>query len=65
MVFNVLKCPEYFLVSDEKAAQYKMQRSLIRKIIITQSAAGAVKYTDCISADELENLLNKCPGYDT
>ena len=27
-------------------------------------SAGAVEYTDCISAEEL-NSSNECPGYDT
>ena len=31
------------------------------QLIIAQSA-GAVEYTDCISADPLPN---ECPGYDT
>ena len=30
----------------------------------TALLAGAVEYTDCISAEEKDPTLNKCPGYD-
>ena len=33
-------------------------------VFIVQSA-GAVEYSDCISAEELDTPPNECPGYDT
>ena len=34
-------------------------------MINAAQSAGVVKYTDCISAEELDLHLNKCHGYDT